>query len=73
MTVNTSWCPHHRGPQNEPKRQRIRSTIEILPKYEGSNWCRHKCPFCAYEAGFAEGVEEGKRIAAERLKAVITN
>lgn len=73
MTINTSWCPHHRGKSNEHKRDQIRAKIELLPKYEGSNWCRHKCPFCAYEEGYKEGIEAGKRLAAKRLEKLITD
>lgn len=73
MAINTNWCDKHRGKSNEHKRDALESKINLLPKYEGSNWFRHKCPFCAYEAGFSEGIEEGKRRAVERLKALITN
>ena len=52
MATNQDWCDKHREAGNEAKRAKLKSKIELLPKYEGGNWYRHKCPFCAYEEGF---------------------
>jgi len=69
MTTDENWCPKHRGKVNELSRRNLKAKIEEIPKYEGSNWYRHKCPFCAYEMGFSEG----KKAAAQKISQPITS
>lgn len=41
--------------------------LENLPDYQGGPG-RHKCPACAYEAGFRDGILEGIRRAQAALQ-----
>ena len=48
-------CPKHAGKRNNGHRRMLDGVIMPLPKNQ-SHAGRHKCPYCAYEKGFRDGL-----------------
>lgn len=60
-------CGEHPKKNQSPDRVTLREIIEHLPEHEGSGWSRHRCPFCAYNKGYENGLSEAKKIIEEAL------
>jgi hypothetical protein len=73
MTINENYCQEHSTKVNEVERKVLEAKIGKIPKYQGSGWYRHKCPFCAYERGFQDGQKAGKKAVAQKLEQLITS
>ena len=59
-------CPTHGGGDVKSNPE-LEELMESLPENQGRSG-RHKCPYCAYNAGFRKGVEELSRKINEALK-----
>ena len=53
-------CPKHSGKQNVQARKPLDDIMYELPNNQ-SGAGRHKCPYCAYEAGFKAGKKKRKK------------
>ena len=62
-------CAKHAGPDNQVNRAKLDDIMKTLPKNQsgGLDGGRHKCPYCAYERGFKDGL----RHAAEAVRHLI--
>lgn len=48
-------CAIHAGKQNALRRESLDNVMQRLPNNQSGKG-RHKCPYCAYEAGFQDGL-----------------
>ena len=48
-------CTIHAGKHNDHRRENLDNVMQRLPNNQSGKG-RHKCPYCAYEAGFQEGL-----------------
>ena len=48
-------CTIHAGKHNAHRRENLDNVMQRLPNNQSGKG-RHKCPYCAYEAGFQEGL-----------------
>ena len=48
-------CARHAGKWNEAHREELDALMRSLPENQ-SGGGRHKCPYCAYERGFSDGL-----------------
>lgn len=48
-------CPLHAGQHNQARRRPLDSTMNALPDNQ-SGQGRHKCAYCAYQAGYDHAV-----------------
>ena len=56
-------CARHAGKWNEFQRRKLDELMWSLPENQ-SGGGRHKCPYCAYERGYADGINS----AGDKLK-----
>ena len=63
-------CPKHSGRSGEDARASLDSEMRNLP-YNQAGEGRHKCAYCAFEAGLRQGRREAKKEITERLNAFI--
>lgn len=54
MRASRKDCVKHAGQSNAANRDRLDQTMSELPDNQSGKG-RHKCPYCAYEAGFNRG------------------
>ena len=47
-------CPTHAGQYNAPNRAELDPVMSNLPANQAGAG-RHKCPYCAYRAGYSDG------------------
>lgn len=59
-------CEKHAGKHNEVRRTPLDKMMSSLPENQ-SGGGRHKCPYCAYERGF----EDGLKSAVDKFRRVI--
>ena len=57
-------CARHAGRRNEVHRIKLDDIMRTLPKNQsgGQEGGRHRCPYCAYERGFEDGVQRATEI-----------
>ena len=57
-------CARHAGRHNEVHRAKLDGIMKTLPKNQsgGPDGGRHKCPYCAYERGFEDGLQRATEI-----------
>lgn len=56
-------CARHAGKRNEDHRINLDDVMKTLPENQAGVG-RHKCPYCAYERGFEDGLQR----AAETVR-----
>ncbi len=57
-------CRKHAGKRNEFQREQLDHQMRKLPENQ-SGAGRHKCPYCAYEQGFVDGLRQaGKALGS---------
>ena len=66
--MNAKDCQKHGGKHN-PARDGLEVVMQALPENQGGAG-RHKCPYCAYERGYATGLADGIKRAANVLWAL---
>lgn len=57
-------CARHAGQRNKAHRAKLDGIMKTLPKNQsgGRDGGRHKCPYCAYERGFEDGLRRATEI-----------
>lgn len=60
-------CPIHAGKANDGAREPLDSLIEHLPANQ-SGAGRHKCPYCAYERGYRQALDDVLASVGERQR-----
>ena len=61
MSAAPGDCPQHAGRHSENHRRPLDGVMAGLPANQ-SGAGRHKCPYCAYEAGFDAGLQRAGEI-----------
>lgn len=59
-------CPDHAGTRNRLRRNILDEIMKYLPENQ-SGVGRHKCAYCAYEQGYADGL----RRAGDTLRTLL--
>ena len=60
-------CPRHSGKRNNTARQDLDGIMTGLhPNQSGKG--RHKCPYCAYQAGFQAGIAAGSSLREDKIE-----
>ena len=59
-------CRRHAGKHNEFQRRKLDEIMRTLPENQ-SGVGRHKCTYCAYEQGYADGLKR----AGSKLKVLL--
>ena len=59
-------CPEHSGHNSEHNRAPMDNLMRSLDNNQSGEG-RHKCPYCAYERGKAEGFKSGVEQAMQKL------
>lgn len=67
-TQNAQDCAMHAGQGNVANRADLDPVMRSLPKNQAESG-RHRCPYCAYQAGYCAGYQA----ALERAGEVIAN
>lgn len=56
---------HHAGQGNSSERKKLKPVMEKLHENQSGEG-RHKCPYCAYEKGYAAGYKKARRDLGSR-------
>ena len=59
-------CSKHAGKRNKYRRDDLDKIMKTLPENQ-SGGGRHKCTYCAYERGYADGY----KLAGDKLKELL--
>ena len=54
MSTNDKLCQRHRGRHNAAARELLDPVLQNIAENQSGDG-RHKCPYCAYEIGYADG------------------
>ncbi len=54
-------CPRHAGQQNSGNREHLDGQMMLLPMNQAGRG-RHKCPYCAYERGYWQAIDDLRNI-----------
>jgi len=65
-------CPKHAGQHNEFQRIKFDEIMRALPENQ-SGGGRHKCTYCAYEQGFADGLKRTEYRLKKLLQEIIND
>ena len=65
-------CPEHSGRDGESARASLDSEMAVLP-FNQAGEGRHKCAYCAFEAGRRQGLREARQEIAKMLYDFVGN
>lgn len=64
------FCDIHRG--DVTLNERVQQKMRDLPQNQGKE-SRHKCTFCAYDAGYLDGLQQAVEVLQRRIEKIELN